>query len=102
MFPSRMIRIGFDDLFQEFDLINGGLSVVRSGSDDLQGHVFPRSIVPREPDCREVTPAKFANHGILPILVLLPNMYRMIAALAVIFRILFIGRVWWVVFVIRR
>jgi hypothetical protein len=56
VFPSWVVRLSAHDLIEEFDFVYGGLGIMGSGADDLQGDVFLGNIVPREPHGREVSP----------------------------------------------
>jgi hypothetical protein len=91
MFSARVIWFGGYDLVEQLDFVYSGFGVVCCGPHDLQGDVLPRNIISGKPDCREVTPAQLAHHGIFPILELLTNGDGMIAALAVVLGVLFIG-----------
>jgi len=89
--PSGVVGICFDNLFQEFDFVYSSLGVVGSRADNLESDMFARGVVAREPDGREMTPAKFPHHCVLAIVVLLANGDGMVAAFAIIFGILLIS-----------
>lgn len=93
MLSPRMLRLSLDDLVQQFDLIYSRLCVVCRRSDHLQGDMFPSLVITRQPNRREMTPAEFARDEISTVLEGLPNSDRMIATLAVVFRVFLLGRV---------
>ena len=86
-----LLRI--DDLLQQLDLVQGGLGVVGGGAHDLEGDVLAIGVVAGQPDGREVAPAQLAHNGVAAVLVLLADLDGVVAALAVVFAILLVGRV---------
>ena len=88
---AGMVLVGIDNFFQQLDLVESRLGVVSSGADDLKGNVLARIIVARQPDGGEMTPAQLAHNGVLAVLVLLADLDRVVAAFAVVLRILLIG-----------
>lgn len=50
MFATGVRGLRLDDAVEEFDLVDGGFGVVGSGSDDLEGDVFPRGGIAGQPD----------------------------------------------------
>ena len=85
--------LGVDDLLQQLDLVEGGLGVVGGGAHDLEGDVLAIGVVAGQPDGREVAPAQLAHNGVAAVLVLLADLDGVVAALAVVFAILLVGRV---------
>jgi len=88
---ARMIRVCLDNFVQQLDFINGGFSVMRSGSDDFEGNVFACGGVSGEPDGGKVTPAKLPHNNVLSIVVGFANVNRVVATLAVVFRVFLVG-----------
>lgn len=93
MRTAGVVFVGFDDFFKQLDLIEGRLGVMRSGADDLEGDVLAVGVVSGQPDGGEMAPAKLAHNRVLAVLVLLADLDWVVAAFAVIFGVLFIGRV---------
>lgn len=93
MGAAGVVLVGVDDLLEQLDLVEGGLGVVGGGSHDLEGDVLTRGVVSGQPDGGEMTPAKLAHDGVLAVLVLLADLDWVVAAFAVVFRVLFVGRV---------
>ena len=90
---TGVLLVGVDDLFQQLDLVEGGFGVVGGGAHDLEGDVLARGVVPRQPDGGEMAPAELAHNGVLALLVLFADLDGVVAALAVVLRVLFVGRV---------
>ena len=93
VFPARVVLVGVDDLFQQLDLVEGRLGVVGGRADDLEGDVLAICVVARQPDGGEVAPAELADNGVLAVLVVLADLDGVVAALAVVLRILLVGGV---------
>jgi hypothetical protein len=90
---AGMVLIRVDNLLQQLDLVEGRLCVVRSGAHDLERDVLAVAVVARQPDGGEVAPAELAHNGVLAVFVLLAHLHRVVAALAVVLRVLLVGRV---------
>lgn len=91
MLATGMIRLGLDDFVEELDLVDGGFGVVCSRANDFERNMLIVVVVAREPNGGEVAPAQLAHNGVFAILELLANLDRVVAALAVIFRIFFVS-----------
>jgi hypothetical protein len=90
---AGMVFIRVDDLLQQLDLVEGRLGVVGGGAHDLERDVLAVAVVARQPDGGEVAPAELAHNGVLAVFVLLAHLHRVVAALAVVLRVLLVGRV---------
>jgi len=90
---AGMVLVCVDDLLEQLDLVEGRLGVVGGGAHDLEGNVLAVGVVARQPDGGEVAPAELAHDGVLAVLVLLADLDRVVAALAVVLRVLLVGRV---------
>ncbi len=93
MLPARMVFVGFDNFVQKLNLIESGLGVMSSGAHNLESNVLARGVISRQPDGGKMAPAELSNDGVLAVLVLLANLDGMVAAFAVVLRVLFVGRV---------
>lgn len=85
---AGMIRVGLDDLLQKLDLVDGRLGVMSGGPDHFQSDMPPGGGVSGQPDGGEMTPAELPDDNILAILECFANIDGMIAAFAVILRVL--------------
>ena len=90
---ARVVLICIDNALKELDLIECGFGVVRGRTDDLKRNMFSGVVVSREPDGGEMAPAEFLNDCISAVVVLLANLYGVVAAFAVVFGVLFVGSV---------
>ncbi len=88
---AGVIGLRLNDAVEKLNLVDGGLGVVSGGSNDLEGDVLARVVVAGQPDGGKVTPAKFADDGVLAILEVLADLDGVVAALAVVFGVLLIG-----------
>lgn len=86
-----VVGLGLDDLAEQLDLVDGGLGVVCRRAHDLERDVLLGGVVPRQPDGAEVAPAQLAHHRVLAVLELLADGHRVVAALAVVLRVLLVG-----------
>jgi hypothetical protein len=93
VFSAGMVGFGLDNSVEKLNLVDGGLGVVGSGADDLEGNVLAIGVVARQPDGRKVTPTKLAHDCILSILELLANLDGVVAAFAVVLGILLVSSV---------
>jgi len=93
MFPAGVVHVGLNDLVEQFDLVQSSLGVVSSRAHDLESDVLACVVVAREPDGREVAPAQLAYDGVFAIVVFFTDLDRVVAALAVVLRVLFVGGV---------
>lgn len=50
MLATGVIRLGLNNLIEEFDLVDGGLGVVGGGTDDLEGDVLAVGVIAGQPD----------------------------------------------------
>lgn len=90
---AGVVGIGLDNLIEQLDLVDGRLGVVRGGPHHLERNVFAVAVVARQPHGREVAPSQLAHHRVPAVLEVLANLDGMVAALAVVFGILLVGRV---------
>lgn len=93
MCAAGVVFVGFDDFFQQLDLIEGRFGVMRSGADDLEGDMLAVGVVSGQPDGGEMAPAELAHNRVLAVLVLLAYLDWVVAAFAVVLGVLFVGRV---------
>ena len=90
--PTRVAGFRLDDLVEEFDLVDGGFGVVGGGSDDFQRDVSIGDGIAGQPDGGEVAPAQLADDDVAAVLVGFADADRVVAAGAVVFTILLLGR----------
>lgn len=102
MLAAGVVLVGVDDFFEQLDLVEGRLGVVGGGAHDLEGDVLAGGVVSGQPDGGKMAPPQLAHDGVLAVLVLLADLDGVVAALAVVFRVLFVGRVLCLVDVGRR
>jgi hypothetical protein len=88
MLPTRVRGLRLNYFVEELDFVDRGFSVVCGGPNNLQRDVLVGSCIPREPDCREMTPSKFAHDDIATIVVCFTDSDRVVATFAIIFRVL--------------
>ena len=93
MLAARVFGLSLDDAVEELDLVYGRLGIVGGGADNLEGDMLAVLVVAGQPDGGKVTPAELADNSILAVLELFADLDRVVAALAVVFRIFFVGRV---------
>lgn len=91
MLASGVRRFRLDDAVEQLDLIDGGLSVMGGGADDLQRDVFARGGIPRQPHGREMTPSQLAHYHVTTIVVSFAHRDRVVATLAVILGVFFLS-----------
>ena len=87
---ARVVGLGLDDLAEQLDLIDGGLGVVRGRAHDLEGDVLLGDVVAGQPDRAEMAPTQLAHDRVFAVLELLTDRHGMVAALAVVLRVLLI------------
>ncbi len=93
VFAPGVVRVRLDDLVEQLNLVDGGLGIVGGRPYDFERNVFPRRVVLRQPDRREVAPAQLPHHCVFPVLELFPDGHRMVSSLAVVLRIFLVSRV---------
>ena len=93
MFPAGVVHVGLNDLVEQFDLVQSSFGVVGGRAHDLESDVLACVVVAREPDSREMAPAQLAHDRVFAIVVFFTNLDGVVAALAVVFRVLLVGRV---------
>ena len=87
-----MVGVGLDNLLQQFNLIDSGLGIMGGGPDDFEGDMPSSDGISRQPDSGEVTPAQFPDDDVFAILECFADTDRMVAAFAVVLRVLLFGR----------
>lgn len=91
MLPTRVRGLRLDDLAEEFDFIDRSLGIVGGGTNDLQCDVFTGGGIPRQPDGGEMAPTQLAHDHIALVVVCFADRDRMVATLAIIFGVFFLG-----------
>lgn len=91
MFPTRMVRVGFDDAAEKLNFIDGGFGIMSGGADDFKGDVLAGDVIARQPDGGKMTPAQLADDHVATIVVGFPDTDGMVTTFDIILGILLFG-----------